>query len=583
MPPPPPPGDPMHKRWNILRSDDATRDKLIRELNISPLIAHLMVTRGYTEREAAEEFLWPRLSQLHSPDSLPDIGKAVERIRRAVRNREKIVVYGDYDVDGTTGSAVLLKFFEQLDYKAEFYIPHRVDEGYGLNMNAVKELIEGGMNLMITVDCGSRAVEEIELMQGSGIDVIVTDHHELGDDLPPAFAVINPKTSRSEYPFDGLCGSAVAFKLAWALSQAFSEQKRVAEGYRKFLMMSLSYVAMGTVADVVPLVGENRIITRFGLTALRESPTPGILALKEKAGIVDRPIKANDIGFRLGPRINAAGRMGHARDALELLTTDDVPRAQELAVLLEDQNNARKKLVKDIHIKAEEQIDELGLAEDPIIVIGDIDWHIGVLGIVASRIVDKHCRPCVAVALNGETGKGSARSIKGFDITEAMKSCADILKSFGGHTMAAGMSIECSEFENFRKRMVDYGREHLTEEILMSEIKIDAEVLLTQLHQDEVNTLKMLEPFGMGNPKPVFAATGLTIAGQPRFMGDGTHVRFYVRQGAVSLQVIAFGFARELAPFLEDGRACSVAFTPEVKTYRGATNVELTAIDVKFE
>ena len=573
----------MQKRWNILQSDDAIRDKLARELGLSPLIAHLMVTRGYTEREAAEEFLWPRLSQLHSPDSLPDIEKAVERIRRAVRDKEKIVVYGDYDVDGTTGSAVLLKFFEQLDYKAEFYIPHRVDEGYGLNMNAVKELMGGGMNVMITVDCGSRAIEEIELMQSSGIDVIVTDHHELGDDLPPAFAVINPKTSRSEYPFDGLCGSAVAFKLAWALSQAFSEQKKVAEAYRSFLMMSLSYVAMGTVADIVPLVGENRIITRFGLTALRESPTPGILALKERADIIDRPIKANDIGFKLGPRINAAGRMGHARDALDLLTTDDESRAQELADLLEDQNDDRKQLVKDIHVKAEKQIEELGLADDPIIVIGEKDWHIGVLGIVASRIVDKHYRPCIAVALNGESGKGSARSIKGFNITDAMASCADILKSFGGHEMAAGMSIEVGKFDDFRKRMIDYGRENLTEEILLPEVKIDAEVLLAQLHPNEVNTLKMLEPFGMGNPSPVFAATGLTVAGPPRFLGDGTHVRFYVRQGQVSLQVIAFGVANELAPYLEDGRPCSVAFTPRVRSYQGDYSVELTAKDVKFD
>jgi len=573
----------MQKRWVFAQEDVATRDRMAREHGISPLLAQILVNRNITDRETTDRFLWPKLTDLHEPDLLPDMATAVQRIREAVGANEKIVVYGDYDVDGTTGSAVLLKFFKQIGYAAETYIPHRVDEGYGLNPSAVQELVARGMKLMVTVDCGARAVPEIAYLKQQGVDVVVTDHHDPGEEVPDCYALVNPKLGGSQYPFRDLAGAGVAFKLAWSLSQSFSEQKRVSPEFRQYLLMCLGYVALGTVADVVPLLGENRIVTQYGLTALREARSPGIPALTSVAGVRDRRLRSSDIAFRLAPRLNAAGRMGHARDTLELLTTDDPARAYEIARALETLNTERKELVSQILQEAEERIEQQQLAGHPVIVVSGERWHTGVLGIVAARIAESYARPCLIVSEDEEACRGSARSVPAYHITDALSDCADLLTSFGGHSQAAGIEIELGNISPLRERLTEHASRILTDEDLSPALTIDSEVLLAQLTPQVVKEFEMLEPYGEGNREPVFAATHLVVAGEPRLMGaTGEHISFFVRQGTSSLRAVAFGQGRHLSQVLAHGTACSLAFTPTINEFRGEENVELMLSDVRL-
>jgi single-stranded-DNA-specific exonuclease len=555
-----------------------------REMAVSPLLAQVLVGRGLTDRHTAEAFLWPKLSQLHEPDLLPDMEKAVARIRKAVGARERIVIYADYDVDGTTGAAVLVKFFEQVGCPVDTYIPHRVEEGYGLNPAAVKELLSRGMQLMITVDCGSCAAQEIAELQRDGVDVVVTDHHDLVGETPAAFALINPKVAGCRYPFRDLAGSGVAFKLAWALSQAFSEQRKVSPDFRNYLLMCLGYVALGTVADVVPLLGENRVVTRYGLTALREARNPGIPALTSVAGIGERRLRASDISFRLAPRLNAAGRMGHARETLELLTTNDPARACQIARTLEQQNTERKALVEQILQEAEEVIEKEHLAALPVIVVGGSGWHVGVLGIVAARIVDAYARPCIVISQDGQAGKGSARSIPAYHITNALSECKDLLESFGGHSQAAGIELDPGNVDGLRRRLAEHAARTLGEAGLLPSTDVDGEVLLAQLSAQAVRELEMLEPYGEQNREPVLVASDLVVAGEPRVMGSsGEHISFFVRQGGVSLRAVAFGQARHLSGRIGHGTACSLAFAPTLNEFRGASDVELIVRDIHLD
>ncbi|MBI2191542.1 MAG: single-stranded-DNA-specific exonuclease RecJ [Planctomycetes bacterium] len=572
----------MVKRWTFRRGDPAAAHHLAGELGLSSLLAQLLGVRNVTQREEAEAFLWPKLMGLHDPGLLPDMAKAVRRIRQAVESRQKITLYGDYDVDGTTGVAVLLKFFEQLRYPVEAYIPHRVEEGYGLNLDAVKDLHARGTQLVVTVDCGTTAREAVGYLQQAGVDVIVTDHHGVPEELPQAFALINPKIPGCNYPFPDLAGSGVAFKLAWAMAESFSRSKKVSPEFRRFLLNSLSYVALGTVADVVPLISENRILTRFGLTALRESPTTGLAALLDEAGMRDRRVASSDVAFRIAPRLNAAGRMGHASRTLELLTTADPDRAREIAQAIEKQNSERKKKVEIMTREAMEAIREEGLERQPVIVLARENWHAGVLGIVAQKLLETYGRPAVVIALDNGQGKGSARSIPGYDITDALGSCRDLLTNSGGHARAGGLQIQREQFSAFRERLVAHAASRLGEQDFLPKIEIDAEVLLTQLSPEAVSQLELLEPFGEKNPEPLLAAADLTIVGQPRVLGERQdHLSFFVRQGETSLRAMAFSQAVQLRDTVRSGVRCSLAFTPRLNTYRGETTVDLIVRDVR--
>ncbi|MDP6381026.1 MAG: single-stranded-DNA-specific exonuclease RecJ, partial [Phycisphaerae bacterium] len=421
----------MAKEW-IYKPKVETGSIDAARLNIPQLLARILANRSLTDEAAAKAFLKPKLAHLHDPSLLPDIDKAVGRIIQAVKGGEPIVIYGDYDVDGIAGSAILHHTLGMLGAgDVPVYVPHRLEEGYGVNADALRLLAKRGTRLVITVDCGITSIEEAAVARELGMDLIITDHHEPSPaGLPDAVALVNPKAPHSTYPFRSLSGSGVAFKVAWALGQELSPTRRVSPEFKEFLISATALAALGTVADVVPLVDENRALTHFGLRALSASSQPGIVALMETAGCSNREMKAGHIAFGLAPRLNAAGRMGHAQDAVDLLTTTDPAVATRLAGLLEEQNVLRQKTEKRIAEEAIEKVDrEVNLETDRIIVLAEEGWHPGVIGIVASRVLERFGRPAVLIALTDGRGQGSARSIPGFSIFDAIADSADLLTS----------------------------------------------------------------------------------------------------------------------------------------------------------
>jgi len=441
------------KRWVLRDCDEGRRDALVDALDVSPIVARMLVLRGVGTVDEARQFLRPELSSLHEPALLPDMDKAVARIRQAVADGEKVLIYGDYDADGVTAMALLQRFFRLLGAEPRLYIPHRVDEGYGLHREAVEAAAADGVTLIITVDCGVSAVEEVERASELGVDVVVTDHHEPGRRVPRACAVVNPKLTGCLYPYRELAGVGVAFKLAWALAQSYSQGTRVTEEFRQFLLDAMGLVALGTVADVVPLTGENRVLATYGLHALRHSTSPGIMALVRQAGATGRALKPRDVSFRLGPRLNAAGRLGAADVCVELLTSDDLERAAAIARELEDTNKERRRIQSEILGEALERLAALdGLDERRSIVLADPDWHAGVLGIVASRIAEDYHRPTLLLSIDGEVARGSARSVPGVNLFEAIEACEEVLLAYGGHSGAAGVKLELAALDAFCER-----------------------------------------------------------------------------------------------------------------------------------
>ncbi|MFW6163070.1 MAG: single-stranded-DNA-specific exonuclease RecJ, partial [Planctomycetota bacterium] len=420
------------KRWLLRDCDEERRDALAQALGVSPIVARVLLNRGVQTPEAARRFLSPELSGLHEPALLPDIDEAVARIRQAVTEGETILLYGDYDADGVTSLALLRLFFRMVGVEPEVYIPHRVDEGYGLHPDAVEAAAERGVGLIVTVDCGVGAVEAVDRARDLGIDVVVTDHHEPGRRVPRACAVVNPKLTGCLYPFRDLAGVGVAFKLAWALAQSFSPGKRVSEEFRRFLLDAMGLVAIGTVADVVPLRGENRIFATYGLHALRHSTSPGVTALVRQVGASGRPLRPRDVSFRLGPRLNAAGRLGAADICVELLTSDDLSRAVEIAEQLEQTNRQRRTIQATI---LDEALDALAALDDldsrRTIVLAREGWHAGVLGIVASRLAEDYHRPTLLLSLDDAVARGSARSVPGVNLFEAVEACEGMLLGYG--------------------------------------------------------------------------------------------------------------------------------------------------------
>ena len=498
------------KRWNILPSHDLAAD-LAARLKTSPLIAQLLLTRGYSDPADCRRFIRPSLGDLHKPILLPGLAKAAERVAKAIRDGDKIVIYGDYDVDGITATAILWHAIKVLGGTVDFYIPHRIDEGYGLNAEAITQICDAGAKLILTVDCGVTAIEQAMVAAGRGVDLIITDHHEWhereGDEsgevgggdvgggevggrrdagatvlvtdalptapppylptallgptaplssphLPDCFALVHPRlpTADAPYPNPVLCGAGVAFKLAWGIGMAVCGSEKVSDAFRAFLLDATALAALGTIADVVPLVGENRALAHFGLGGLKESKLVGLRALIASAGLTGQNLSSFDVGFKLAPRLNACGRMGHARLAVEMLTSADEAKAGEIAQYLEQQNRLRQVMERKIVAQAVEQVTERGFDKDDqcAIVLGHAEWHPGVIGIVASRIVERYHRPAVMVALNNGHGQGSGRSIAGFHLARALHACRQHLDAHGGHEMAAGLKVRTENFEAFR-------------------------------------------------------------------------------------------------------------------------------------
>jgi len=571
------------KQWVIQPADDGAA-RLAKSLKVSPLLAQVLINRGVTDSQAGSVFLRPKLTELIPPEQMPGVKTAVEQIKRAIKDKEKITVYGDYDVDGITGVAILWQILTLLGADVDYYIPHRIEEGYGLNAEAIQSLARAGSKLVITVDCGVTAISSTELAEQLGLEMIITDHHQPGDELPKAVAIVHPAMEKS-YANQDSSGSMVAFKLAWAIANEYNAGRRLESPLREFMINATTLTAMGTIADVVALMGENRVLTSYGLKALPECKLCGVQALVESAGLTGQGLDSYHIGFRLAPMLNAAGRMGHARLAVELLTSDNPTRSTEIAEYLKQQNSQRQQCERKIFKQACEMIVQQGLnhPDRRSIVLASENWHTGVIGIVASRIVDKFHRPTIMINTANAPAQGSGRSIAGFCLLSAISACSQHLGDFGGHKMAAGITIETEKIPQFAAEFERYAKENLSEDDVVAKLHIDAVATLGEFGKETVSELQMLGPFGQGNPKPIFATRGVRLASPPRTCGSrAEHLQLAITDNTTSIRCIGFRFGKLEKKLLEH-EFFNVAYQPQLNNYGGNTNVEFVLADIQLE
>ena len=565
------------RRWVFPPAPDlAAVDRLSRELRLPPTLCRLLVQRGMGESDAARGFLRPQPDHIHPPAALAGVADAVARLKLAIERGEKVLVHGDYDVDGICSTALFVRALRMMGAQAEPFVPRRLVDGYDLSEAGVRAALEIGATLILTCDCGIVAHEAVRRARAAGIDVIVTDHHTPGDDLPGAAAVINPNRRDCGYPDKGLAGVGVAWKVCCALAAAV--------GFPQDRLHSfLDLVAVATIADIAPLRGENRALVRWGLKVLRDSPNPGLRALLRVTGLADRAeITASQVGFVLAPRINAVGRMGEALRGVRLLLTDDDREAEEIAHTLESDNRWRQSVEGDT---LREALAALELCYDPErdygVVLASQGWHPGVIGIVASRLVERLHRPVVMIALDehGE-GKASARSIARFHLYEAMRDCAEHLVRFGGHRMAAGCSIRVEKVDAFRDAFNARARALLTEDDLVPEVRIDLEMELRQADQELVRMLRHAGPFGAGNATPVFAARGVAVVGQPQVVGKG-HLKMTLGAYGAKLDAIGFGMGERCGEPWLGRELLDVAFKLEENHFNGRTSIQARLVDFR--
>jgi single-stranded-DNA-specific exonuclease len=564
---------PIHKLPEL--ADPASVEVLVKGLKVPEPIAAVLVGRGYSEIETAKAFLRPELANLHDPWSLAGMEDAVARLSRAIDDGERILVHGDYDVDGVSGTALLTRALRSLGAVVEPFVPHRLKHGYDFGPAGLARAIAVDASLVLTCDCGIVSHETVAAASSEGIDVIVSDHHTPLPELPPAVAVINPQRPDCSYPEKVLCGAGVAFKLLQALYDR--RGKPVTDLYRY-----LDLVAIPTIADLVPLTGENRILARFGLKVLARTPNPGLRALLNVAGIRgDRPINAGQIAFIIGPRINAVGRMGDSMRGVKLLLTDDETEAREIAAVVDEENRIRQEVDRATLEEANEILEaSFDPERDRSIVLASPDWHSGVIGIVASRIVEKYYRPTVLIALDGNAGKGSGRSIPGFHLYEALDSCKSHLEQFGGHRYAAGVQIRADKIDDFRRALDDVAHDRLTEDDLIPRLRIDRELPISQVSAELWRFLAHFGPYGQGNPKPVFLARDVTLRGPPEIVGSD-HLRLRVEVGdGASPEAIAFGQADE-SEWLDESSRVDMAYQVGVRSWQGIETVQAQVIDLR--
>jgi single-stranded-DNA-specific exonuclease len=581
----------LAKTWRLLPHNRAAVERLSASLGVGPVVAQLLLNRGLDDAAEARRFLDAPLSGLHPPDLLPGVTEAADRILAAVRAGRRLCVYGDYDVDGITGSAILLTGLRLMDATADLYVPHRLEEGYGLNGDALRQIAEAGTSLVVTVDCGIASLAEAEEARRLGLELIVTDHHEFKDTLPDAAALVHPRLPGTSYPFGKLSGSAVAFKLAWALAQRACGSPKVTPRFREYLLDSIALAALGVVADVVPLHDENRILVRYGLDRLRQTTSPGLLALIACAGLTaGAELRASDIGYKLAPRLNAAGRLGCARLVVDLLTTPKEEQAMQLARYLEDQNSQRQTIERRMVSEARKMVQEQGRQDDPALVLAHPGWHGGIIGIVAGRLADLYTRPTLMIALpdpdaNGDglharVGVGSGRSVAGFALHEALRACGDLLLGHGGHAAAAGLRILPENIDAFRARLCEYTAGLFPAGPQAPTLVLDAEVPFSSLTVGLLADLDRLEPYGAENRRPLFLAGGLQVKGEPRKVGNGErHLSFRVSQQGTTLKAIAWGMADRIEELMSAGGACCLAFTPKINEWQGWRSIDLEVTD----
>ncbi|MHB1167658.1 MAG: single-stranded-DNA-specific exonuclease RecJ, partial [Carboxydocellales bacterium] len=525
------------KIWCLAETKPELSQMLAQELKIPEILAQILANRGIYTVEEGKEFLWGDLSGLHSPWLLPDLKVAVDRIDLAISSGEKILLYGDYDVDGITSTTVLTLTLQKLGAQVEYYIPDRLEEGYGLNVGAMEQALAAGVSLIITVDCGISASQEAQWAKQAGLDLIITDHHEVPEELPPALAVIDPKRRDSQYPCLDLAGVGVAFKLAQGLLLHFQPELKLEEAGKDLL----DIVALGTIADIVPLRGENRIIVKNGLQILAGSQRIGLQALKESCGLAGKPITAGQVGYTLAPRLNATGRLGDAKEGVRLLLSNSAEEAKVIAKELDQENRERQQIEGVMLQEAVQLIESFhDFSRDKIILLGKENWHPGVIGIVASRIAERYYRPTILLALDGEIAKGSCRSIPGFDIYQALTACQEYLEKFGGHKQAAGLTLTTGKLEGFRRAINELADGVLTEKHLHPQVKLDGVVAFSDLTLDLVSRLEQLQPFGHQNPGPILACREAKVVECKGVGKEGAHLKLRVQVESGLLDDIGF-------------------------------------------
>ena len=565
----------MDLKW-IIPEDNVTNEVLTfsESLKVPPIIARILWKRGVTDIDTATKFFRPTIDRLYDPFIMAGMTEAVDRLRQAVLSDEKVLIYGDYDVDGITSVSFLYLMLKDIGVDVSYYIPDRQLEGYGLSETGIEEAQKQNISLIVTVDCGVTAHPEIEMANSVGIDVIVSDHHEPGPKLPNAIAVLDPKRPDCPYPFKELAGCGVAYKLAQGLLIRMNIDLSILENY-------IDLVAIGTSADIVPLVDENRIFVKAGLERLNDCDSLGLKALLTASGLFGKEIGTGQIVFIIAPRINAVGRMGDAERAVKLLTSESEVEAKEIAAVLEDENRNRKNVDEGTFNEALAQANDLfDPQKSKSLVLYQHGWHSGVIGIVASRVVEKFYRPTVLITIEDGVGKGSARSISGFDLYEAMKQCEDMLLGYGGHKYAAGLSIKEEKIPEFVERFENIARENLVGELLVPTFSIDAEIRLDDIDQSFIKLLKLFAPFGPQNMRPVFVSRFLQVVGTPSIVGRN-HLKFKVRQESKIFDVIGFNMG-DLFYRISPGDAnLDLAYVVEENEYMGRKTIQLRAKDLR--
>ncbi len=569
----------MQKRWVLREADESVVSLLSEQLKIPPLVARILVHRGLKDPEGARRYLSSSLrSDLPSPFLMAGMEQAAGRLVRALERKELICVWGDYDVDGTTGTAALVSFLREAGGEVIYYIPHRIDEGYGLNPEGLKQLSSQGVRLVVSVDCGISNYQEVELAHNMGIDVVIVDHHELPPNLPPAFAITNPHRPDCSFPDKGLSGAGLAFYLIIGLRAKLREAGWFGASESPDIRRYLDIVTLGTIADMVPLTGVNRVLARRGLTELGGSTRPGVVALKQVARLPPGEISAGQVGFQLGPRINAAGRMDAGLKVVEMLTTESQEVALRIAQELNEHNRERQAMEAQVLEEALSQVDADPLLKERYsIVLGREGWHPGVLGIVASRIVERFHRPTVVIAFSQGAGKGSARSIRGFHMVEGLRRCADFLEKFGGHEYAGGLSIKQEKFPSFLTRFEEIARNSLAPEDLIPVLEIDAELEFSEIGLSLVRHIETLKPFGIGNPEPLFVTKAVEVSERRDFSGGS---RLRLRQGGKSLGAVVFRLEKDFPA--SPGANIDLVYRITENEWNGSSAVELRIIDCRL-
>src|SRR5262245_9161614 len=556
-------------------SPDSTTDKtLAHTLNISGTIATLLVNRGFADVPTAQQFLQPRFDRLADPFLMRDLAEAVERIRLAIERQEKILIYGDYDVDGTTAVVILRKALEMIGARTTYHIPRRFVDGYGMKAEVVERAANEGVKLIITVDTGIKAFDVVETANSLGLDCIITDHQLPEGQLPRAFAILNPKRADCTYPDKNLCGVGVAFKLIQALFKDTDKER--------YLLSFLKIVAIGRVADVVPLVGDNRIFVKIGLQCLQVPPNVGLKALIEICGLDSRVIASSDSGFRLAPRINAVGRMGGGGQVVELFASADQEQSRSLAHEMDRLNRERQLIEEQIFRLAQERFStEPSLASQWVIVLDGENWHRGVIGIVATKVSEKYHRPVLVVSTENGIGYGSGRSPKGFNLLKALDCCADLFDRFGGHAQAAGFQIPTRHVDELKRRMNEHAASVITVEDLEPTLEVDSELRLSDIDHALFRDIEKLAPFGPANPQPVFVARDVAVIAEPRIL-KGRHVKFRVEQDGRALDAVGWNMVQRQPVSWAGERRVSLAFTIASNAYQGIRSLQLVAKDVKI-